>query len=65
LVHKLIQQETYKQQSHNKQGKHARDSSKSDKAQKVFVGPHFCITELFLNRVTKVGVLQVYGEQTR
>jgi hypothetical protein len=25
--------------------------------QKVFVGPHFCITKLCLNRVTKVGVL--------
>jgi hypothetical protein len=26
--------------------------------QTVFVGPHFCITKLYLNRVTKVGVLQ-------
>jgi hypothetical protein len=30
------------------------------KHQKVFIGPHFCITKLSLNRVTKSGVLQLF-----
>jgi hypothetical protein len=47
-----------KQQSHIQQGEHPRYSSKSDEAQKVFVGPHFWLTKHYLIRVTESGVLQ-------
>jgi hypothetical protein len=34
-------------------------------AKSFFVGPHFCITKLCLNRASKVGVLQVLLRQYR
>jgi hypothetical protein len=47
-----------KQDFHNNPGKHTGNSILFIYLQKVFVGPHFCITKLTLNRVTKSGVLQ-------
>jgi hypothetical protein len=54
LAHKLILQTTLLQtQFTHQQVKHAIHLSKSNLAQKVFVGPNFCITKLSLNKVTK------------
>jgi hypothetical protein len=54
----------FKQQSHIQQGEHIRYSSKSDEAQKVFVGPHFWLTKHYLNRVTESGMLHILNIQT-
>jgi hypothetical protein len=45
---------------HNNPCKHTGNTILFIKFQKVFVGPHFCITKLRLNKVTKVGVLQLF-----
>jgi hypothetical protein len=45
---------------HNNLGKHTGNSILFIWLQKVFVGPHFCITKLSLNRVTKSRVLQLF-----
>jgi hypothetical protein len=45
---------------HNKLGKHTKNYILFIWLQKKFVGPHFCITKLHLNKVTKVGVLQLF-----
>jgi hypothetical protein len=59
LAHKFIFQTTLLQTKFTQQqGKHAIDSSKSDEAQKVFVGPDFWLTKHYSNMVRKFGVLQ-------
>jgi hypothetical protein len=59
LVYNLIHKEhSYKHDLHNNQGEHARNIILAVSSKKVFDGPHFCITKLCLNKVTKVGVLK-------